>query len=110
MTLVHLCPDKTCKLKFGTKNKAMICSCIHCTIILEKVLCRMNFRQTSYASIRIVLDKHNEKKPIKIDKYILPLSTSGNGVICKKCKDDLNLSDVIHDEIGLNLYRGSVLQ
>jgi hypothetical protein len=70
----------------------------------------MNFRQTSYTSIRIVLDKHNEKKTIKIYKYILPLSTSGNGVICKNAKMDLNLSDVIHDEIGLNLYRRSVLQ
>jgi hypothetical protein len=36
--------------------------------------------------------------------------TSGNGVIGKNAKMALNLSDVIHDEIGLNLYRGSVLQ
>jgi hypothetical protein len=41
----------------------------------------------------------------KIYKYILPLSTSGNGVICKNAKMALNLSDVIHDEIGLNLKK-----
>jgi hypothetical protein len=70
----------------------------------------MNFRQKNYTSIRIVLDKHNEKKTAIIYQYILPLSTSGNGVICKNAKMALNLSDVIHDEIGLNLYRGSVLQ
>ena len=51
-----------------------------------------------------------KKNPAKIKKYILPLATSGNGVICKNVKMALNLSDVIHDEIGLNLYRGSVLQ
>jgi hypothetical protein len=33
-----------------------------------------------------------------------------DGVIYKNAKMALNLSDVIHDEIGLNLYRGSVLQ
>ena len=38
------------------------------------------------------------KKTTTIYKYILPLSTSGNGVICKNAKMALNLSDVIHDE------------
>jgi hypothetical protein len=41
--------------------------------------------------------------------WVLPLSTSGNGVICKNAKMALNLSDVIHDEIGLILYRGKSL-
>jgi len=54
----------------------------------------MNFRQKNYISIRIVLDKHNEKKNTKIYQHILPFSTSGNGVICKNAKMDLNLSDV----------------
>ena len=47
-----------------------------------------NLRQKNYTSIRIVLDKHNEKT-IKIYKYISPLSTSGNGVIWKKIIDGL---------------------
>jgi hypothetical protein len=48
------------------------------------------------------------KKDVK--KHADIKSASGNRVICKNAKMALNLSDVIHDEIGLNLYRGSVLQ
>jgi hypothetical protein len=45
-----------------------------------------------------------------LESYKKKLNKGKKAFYNKNAKMYLNLSDVIHDEIGLNLYRGSVLQ